>query len=153
MYTYLFFPFTSVIALGYGLDDRRFDSRQRLGIFLSTTVSRPVLVSTQLPIKWLPGALSQLVKRPGRGAIRPLHQYVFMVWCSVKKSAGTVLLSTFTLNITDLGRINGFLPSLKSEYPDHGLSRCIFEKILLKWIYSESDRKVRRFNVTVLLSQ
>jgi hypothetical protein len=31
------------IALGYWLDDRGFESRQGLGIFLFTTVSRPVL--------------------------------------------------------------------------------------------------------------
>jgi hypothetical protein len=44
------------ITLGYGLDDRRFESRQVLGIFLSTTASRPVLGPTQHPInvyKWL----------------------------------------------------------------------------------------------------
>jgi hypothetical protein len=31
----------SGIALGYGLDDRGFESRQGLGIFLFTTASRP----------------------------------------------------------------------------------------------------------------
>jgi hypothetical protein len=54
------------IALGYGLDDRVFKSRQRLGIFLFTTASRTALGPTQLPIQWLPGALSLGVKRPGR---------------------------------------------------------------------------------------
>jgi hypothetical protein len=33
----------SDIALGYGLDDRGFVSRQGLGIFLLATVSRPAL--------------------------------------------------------------------------------------------------------------
>jgi hypothetical protein len=33
--------------LGYGLDDRGFESRQGLGIFLFTTVSRPALGPTQ----------------------------------------------------------------------------------------------------------
>jgi hypothetical protein len=47
----------SGIALGYGLDDWGFDSRQRLGIFLFTTVSRPALGPTQTPIHWVLGAL------------------------------------------------------------------------------------------------
>jgi hypothetical protein len=33
----------SVIALGYGLNDRGFESREELGIFLFTTVSRQAL--------------------------------------------------------------------------------------------------------------
>jgi hypothetical protein len=43
------------VALGYGLDDRGFDSPQGRGIFLFTTVSRPVLGPTQRPIQWVPG--------------------------------------------------------------------------------------------------
>jgi hypothetical protein len=54
------------IALGYGLDDRGFQSRQGLEIFLFTTVSRPIREPTQPPIPWVPGALSLGVKRPGR---------------------------------------------------------------------------------------
>jgi hypothetical protein len=41
--------------LGYGLDDCGFESRQGLGIFLSTTVSRPTLEPTRVPypaVKW-----------------------------------------------------------------------------------------------------
>jgi hypothetical protein len=34
------------IALGYGLDNRRFESQQGLGIFLYITASRPTLVPT-----------------------------------------------------------------------------------------------------------
>jgi hypothetical protein len=41
-------------------------SRQWLGIFLFTTVSRQALGPTQSPIQWVPGALSLLVKRPVR---------------------------------------------------------------------------------------
>jgi hypothetical protein len=41
----------SGLALGYGLDDREFESRQGLGIFLFTTVSIPVLGPTQPPIQ------------------------------------------------------------------------------------------------------
>jgi hypothetical protein len=56
------------IAPGYGLDDRGFESRQGLGIFLFTTASRPTLGTTQSPIQWAPGALSLVVKRPVREA-------------------------------------------------------------------------------------
>jgi hypothetical protein len=53
----------------YGLDDREFESRQGLGIFLfSTAVFRPALRPTQPPIQWVPVALSLRVKRPGREA-------------------------------------------------------------------------------------
>jgi hypothetical protein len=52
-------------SVGYGLDDRWFESRQDLGIFLFTTASRPASGPTQPPIQWVPGALSFGVKRPG----------------------------------------------------------------------------------------
>jgi hypothetical protein len=52
-------------ALGYGLDDRGFESRQGLGIFLFTTASRPALGPTQTPIQWAPGALSLGIKQLG----------------------------------------------------------------------------------------
>jgi hypothetical protein len=66
---FLFQPgYLSRIALRYGLDDREFESRQGLGIFLFTTASRPALWPTQPPIQWVPGALSPRVKRPGREA-------------------------------------------------------------------------------------
>jgi hypothetical protein len=58
----------SGIALSYGLDDRGFESRQGLGIFLFTTASRPALGPTQPPIQWVPEALSLGVKRSGREA-------------------------------------------------------------------------------------
>jgi hypothetical protein len=57
--------YLSRTALGYGLDDRGFEYRQGLGIFLFTTVSRPALGPTQPPIQRVPGALSIGVKRPG----------------------------------------------------------------------------------------
>jgi hypothetical protein len=50
------------------LDDREFETRQGLGIFIFTTASRPALEPTQPPIQWLPEALSLMVKRPDREA-------------------------------------------------------------------------------------
>jgi hypothetical protein len=55
-------------ALGHGVDDWGFESRQGLEMFIFTTASRPVLGSTQPPIQWVPGAISRGVKRPGRKA-------------------------------------------------------------------------------------
>jgi hypothetical protein len=52
----------------YGLDNRGFESTQRLGILLFTTASRPALGPNQPPIQWVPGAFSPGVKRPGREA-------------------------------------------------------------------------------------
>jgi hypothetical protein len=54
----------SGIALGYGFDDRWFESQQRLGVFLFTTASRLAPGPTQPPIQWVPGALSLVVKWP-----------------------------------------------------------------------------------------
>jgi hypothetical protein len=64
--------------MGYRLDDRGFESWQGMGIFLFTTASRPALGPTQLPIQWVPGALSLGVKRQTRGAIPPLPEDTFM---------------------------------------------------------------------------
>jgi hypothetical protein len=55
-------------VLGYGLDDRGFESRQGLGIFLFATASSPAMVPTQPPIQWVPGTLSLGVKQLGREA-------------------------------------------------------------------------------------
>jgi hypothetical protein len=61
--------YLSGIALGYGLDDRGFESQQGLEIFLFTTAARTALGPTQPPIQWvLSGAVSLGVKRPGREA-------------------------------------------------------------------------------------
>jgi hypothetical protein len=62
--------YLSCIALGYGLGDRGFETRQWLEIFLFTTASRPALGPTQPPKKWVSGSLSLGVKRPGREADR-----------------------------------------------------------------------------------
>jgi hypothetical protein len=89
------------IALGYGLDDRgsRVRFAEGTGKFFFTIASRTALGPTQLPIQWVPGALSLGLKRPGREADHWPHlvprsknewgytstpQYVFMAWCLVK---------------------------------------------------------------------
>jgi hypothetical protein len=57
------------IATSYGLDDRGVGVRvpvvQELSLF---HVVQTTLGSTQPPIQWVPGVLSQEVKRQGRGA-------------------------------------------------------------------------------------
>jgi hypothetical protein len=75
-----------------------FESRQELGIFLFTTVSRLALGPTQ-PIYWEPGALSLAVKRPERESdhsppssaevknawsYTSTHPVAFIAWYSVK---------------------------------------------------------------------
>jgi hypothetical protein len=83
----------SGIALDYRLDERGFETRQGLGIFLFTTASRPVLGPTPPLIQWVAEVLSLEIKKPRReayhsppsspesrmrGAIIPLPQYAFM---------------------------------------------------------------------------
>jgi hypothetical protein len=53
------------VSIVFGLNDRRFESRQGMGIFLNT-VFRPALEPTQLPIQWVSGVLSLGVNRPER---------------------------------------------------------------------------------------
>jgi hypothetical protein len=60
--------YLSGIELGYGLDDRWFESQQGLGVFLLTAASRTALGPTQPPIHRVPESLSVGVKRPGREA-------------------------------------------------------------------------------------
>jgi hypothetical protein len=52
-------------AAGWTIGVLGFDSRRGLGIFLFTTASGMVLGPAQPPIRWVPGALSLGVKRPG----------------------------------------------------------------------------------------
>jgi len=52
------------------MDDRGFESRQGLGIFLFTTASKPAMGPTQPPIQWVTATPSLGLKRPGREADR-----------------------------------------------------------------------------------
>jgi hypothetical protein len=56
------------MALGYGVDDRVFEFRQKLRIFLFTIASRQILGSTQPPIQWVPGVFSLGLKYQWREA-------------------------------------------------------------------------------------
>jgi hypothetical protein len=97
---------TQWYSAGYGLD-RGFESRQRFGIFLLTTVSRPVLGSTEPPIQRVPGTfpggkatggvkltahLHPVSRSRMRGTIPLLPQYAFVAWCSVKAQGQLYLL-------------------------------------------------------------
>jgi hypothetical protein len=55
-------------ATGWTIGILDFDSQRGLGIFHFTIASRTALEPSQLPIQWVPGALSLEVKRPGREA-------------------------------------------------------------------------------------
>jgi hypothetical protein len=58
------------IATDYGLDDRGVGVRVPVGSRIFSSPPRPDRLwgPTQPPIKWVPGALSPGVKRPGREA-------------------------------------------------------------------------------------
>jgi hypothetical protein len=79
--------------INYGLDDRGFDSRQGLRVFLFTNAFRPALGPTQRPIQWVPGALSLGVKLPGREADHslPSSAEVMKLWGSPIRLHGVVL--------------------------------------------------------------
>jgi hypothetical protein len=56
--------------MGYGLDDwgSKVQFPVGAGNFLFTTMSRTALGTIQPPTRWVPGAVSLEVKRPGREA-------------------------------------------------------------------------------------
>jgi hypothetical protein len=99
-------------AMGWMIEVLVFDSQRGLGIFLFTTASRTVLGPTELPIQWVPGALSLGVKRPGCEAdhsppssaevknawsCTSTPQYASMAWCLVK-TQGQLYLIPFILD-------------------------------------------------------
>jgi hypothetical protein len=74
-----------------------FDSSQRKESFPFTTPSRLVLGPTHSPIQWVPGALSQRLKRPepeadhlftfsaeNVGAYTSANSHVVVAWCLIK---------------------------------------------------------------------
>jgi hypothetical protein len=85
------------IATDWGLDDRAVGVRVPVGSRIFSTSSGPVLGPTQLPIQWVPWALSPGVKRPGLEADHSpptspelkktwiyIHcPYAFMAWCLI----------------------------------------------------------------------
>jgi hypothetical protein len=90
------------------MDDRGFEYRQRLGIFLFTTASRPALESTQPPTPSVPGDFSLGVKRRGREVDHSppygaevkecvelyLHSPIrLLAWCLVKGTGATLPLA------------------------------------------------------------
>jgi hypothetical protein len=56
------------IATVYGAGGLGFDFGQRKEIFVYSTAYGPSQIPTQTPVQWIPGALSRVVKRPGREA-------------------------------------------------------------------------------------
>jgi hypothetical protein len=100
IYTQFSLTTVSNISMGWTIGALGFYSRRGLGIFLFTTEFRPALGSTQPPLKWVPGALSLAVKRPGSGSdhsppsraevknagsYTSTPPYVFVTWCLVKQ--------------------------------------------------------------------
>jgi hypothetical protein len=83
------------------LDYRGFESRQGLGIFLFTTASRPALEPTQPPIQLIQGALSLVVKRPGREA----HH---------SPPSSAEVKECVELNLHSLTRLHGVVLSLRN---------------------------------------
>jgi hypothetical protein len=116
-------------ALAYGLDDRGFESRQGLGIFLFTIAP---LGPTQPPIQWVPGALSLGVKRPGHEAD---HSPLASAW---------IYASTPSI------RLHGVVPSFKKRrgkftftLPLHFVT--VIKSIKMKWarhVISIRDLKI-----------
>jgi len=66
--------------MGYGLDDRGFESKQGLGIFLFTIASRPIMGTSQPSVQWVPVALSLGIKRTVRDISPPPSLEVMNTW-------------------------------------------------------------------------
>jgi hypothetical protein len=105
----------SGIALGYWLDDRGFESRRGLGIFLFTIAFRPALGPIRPPVKWVPGRFfsrgwsGRSVKLPThdtlapglrtRGTTLPLTS----PWLGVHLSTGDVFMARYLVKLRKFG--------------------------------------------------
>jgi hypothetical protein len=121
------------VTLDYGLDDWWFESWQRLGICLFTTVSRPALEPTQPPIQWIPRALSLGVKQPGceTNYLPPSSAEVKIAWSYTStlpvclhevKGTGTTLPLPLLLPFT--GRSSGVW-GLRTMWPHILIIVCV----------------------------
>jgi hypothetical protein len=150
---------------GTGIDQRycaglrsgwwKFKSRQGLGIFLFTTVSRPALGPIQPPIQCVPPALSLGVKRPRREAdrsppssaeVKNAWNYIstapirLHLWWSVKVR-GQLYSLAWKLNIRSLGKYKAkkckgiFVPVLNQV--------LCHEDPLKEWRYSSTHFQLR----------
>jgi hypothetical protein len=63
------------LTTGWTTGRSGFDPRQEQRIFPLSSVSRPALGPTQLPLQWVPGVLSPGVKR-GRGVMLTTHPHL-----------------------------------------------------------------------------
>jgi len=95
--------------MGWTIGALGFNSRQGVGIFVSTTASRTALGPTQPPTQWVQGTLSPGIKRAGREAGHPLPSSAKVkntwrytptpntsLWRGAWLSIGTTLLLSFT---------------------------------------------------------
>jgi hypothetical protein len=88
------------IVAGVWAGRRWFDSRQVQGVFILVTASSLILGPSQPPIQRVPGALSLVVRQPGREAdhsppasakvknvwsYTSTPKYRFMAWCLIKQ--------------------------------------------------------------------
>jgi hypothetical protein len=125
-------------------------------------VSRTALAPTQLPIQWVPEALSLRVKRPGREAdhlppsgaevknewsYTSTPQYAFMAWCPVKKKAQEQLYSSLVQAVFETFK-DTFWPLVK--WPVRAKFSLYFncaprhEGVLREWRYSSTHSWPRR---------
>jgi hypothetical protein len=142
------------------MDDRGFECRQGLGIFIFTTLFRPALGTTQTSIQWVPGALSLGLKRPGRETdhsppcsaevknawrYTTTPQYAFMAWCSVKAQGQLYLFPLQSVQKRRMKRHSIFLSSVFSDALHSMSDRWVQTSI--KAIYNNQQVSVLYFYI------
>jgi hypothetical protein len=111
------------IALGYGLDDWGFESRQGLGIFLLATASRQALGSAEPPVKWVPRreadhSPSSRTEFKNAWSYTPSPLYVLMVWYLFKHRDNFTFITDKEEDVTLLGIANiNWKPEQSSNLP------------------------------------